>query len=255
MTQLVDIAQALSSPFAIEDIGLLPKGKFERDGKTLCMAMPYADPRAYQDRLNTLAPGEWSTPAPLALTVGDKLVCYVTVIVCGIAHTDVGEAVPGENQGTEAWAQAFKRACSQFGLGRYLYDLDKSWVPYDPQRKRIDLDETGIQNVVRQMYFKAGIAAQPSVTPPQRPIQAHQNGTSTNTTQPTQSTPAPSGDDLSAIMDEVKALGLASDVNEWQSFKINVLGEHITNKQLGAHHLALLRGTIEAHKRGMPQSA
>ncbi len=48
MTQLTEIATALASPFAIEEIGLLPKGKFERDGKTLCMAMPYADPRAYQ---------------------------------------------------------------------------------------------------------------------------------------------------------------------------------------------------------------
>jgi hypothetical protein len=62
------------------------------------------------------------------------------------------------NQGTEAWAQAFKRACSQFGLGRYLYDLEKAWVPYNPQRKQIDLDATGRRNVVRTMYQKAGIS-------------------------------------------------------------------------------------------------
>jgi hypothetical protein len=158
MATLADIAAQLKEPFSFDDIDFLPKGKIERDGKTLCMALPYADPRAYQDRLNQLAPGEWSTPAPLALTVGDKLICYVTVIVYGIAHTDVGEAMPGENQGTEAWAQAFKRACSQFGLGRYLYDLEKEWVPFNPQKKQIDLDKAQKAAIVRKMYQKAGIA-------------------------------------------------------------------------------------------------
>lgn len=119
------------------------------------MALPYADPCVYQDRLNSLAPGKWSTPAPIALTVGEKLICYVTVVLCGIAHTDVGEAGPGENQGTEAWAQAFKRACSQFGLGRYLYDLEKAWVSNNPQRKLIDLDKAGKQDIVRKMYQRA----------------------------------------------------------------------------------------------------
>jgi hypothetical protein len=158
MTTLQEITAQLSDPFAIEDIDLLPKGKLERDGKTLCMALPYADPRAYQDRLNALAPGEWETPAPIALVVGEKLVTYVTIVLCGIAHTDVGEAGPGENQATEAFAQAFKRSASQFGLGRYLYDLEKCWVPYNVQRKQIDLDANGRRNVVRTMYQKAGLS-------------------------------------------------------------------------------------------------
>jgi hypothetical protein len=154
---LVDIASQLEEPFPLEDIELLPKGSVERDGKTLCMAMPYADVRVYQDRLNRLAPGEWSTPPPLALVVGTKLVCYVTIVIYGVSHTDVGEAGPGENQGTEAFAQAFKRACSQVGLGRYLYNLEKAWVPYDTKRKQISLDANGIKAIVKQMYQKAGV--------------------------------------------------------------------------------------------------
>ncbi len=156
---LAEIASQLEEPFALADIDLLPKGAIERDGKTLCMALPYADKRVYEDRLNALAPGEWSTPPPVAITVGQKLVVYVTVIVCGVTHTDVGEApAGGENAATESWAQGFKRACSQFGLGRYLYDLDKQWVPYNRERKQITLDAAGIQNIVRQMYNKAHIA-------------------------------------------------------------------------------------------------
>jgi hypothetical protein len=169
MTTLAEIAAQLSEPFALEDVDFLPKGKIEKDNKTLCMALPYADPRVYQDRLNALCPGEWSTPTPTALTVGNKLVCYVTVVICGVPHSDVGEADPGENQGTEAWAQGFKRACSQATLGRYLYNLEKEWVPFNVQRKQIDLDKAGKQAIVRKMYQKAGIAVggkpQPHVEP------------------------------------------------------------------------------------------
>lgn len=158
MTTLAEIAAQLEEPFAISDIDLLPKGKSEHDGKTMCMGLPYADVRVYEDRLNKLAPGEWSTPPPLAIVVGQKLVVYVSVTVCGVTHTDVGEAAAGgENAATESWAQAFKRACSQFGLGRYLYSLNKVWVPYNAQRKIIDLNEAGIQAIVRRMYSEAHI--------------------------------------------------------------------------------------------------
>ena len=34
---------------------------------------------------------------------------------------------------TSADAQAFKRACSCFGLGRYFYDFPATWVDLDPK--------------------------------------------------------------------------------------------------------------------------
>jgi hypothetical protein len=157
MTELIEIASELARPFDLAEIELLPKNITDKDGKTFCMVLPFADVRVYQDRLNMLACGEWSTPPPIALVVGQKLVNYVTITLCGVPHTDVGEAGPGENQATEAYAQAFKRACAQFGLGRYLYELPKLWVPYNKAKKQVDLDREGIQNVVRQMYTKAGV--------------------------------------------------------------------------------------------------
>ena len=164
---LTEIEAQLKAPFSFDDIDFLPKGKVEREGKTLCMALPYADPRVYQDRLNSVAYGEWSTPAPVVVAAGNKLICYVTVVVCGVAHTDVGEATNNEeNTGTEAWAQAFKRACSQFGLGRYLYDLEKEWVPFNPQRKQIELNANEKRAIVRKMYQKAGITLPGTVTKP-----------------------------------------------------------------------------------------
>ena len=159
MTTLADIETQLKEPFQLDDIDFLPKGKLEREGKTLCMAFPFADPRVYQNRLDTLAYGEWSTPPPVVVVAGNKLICYVTVVLFGVPHTDVGEANNNEeNTGTEAWSQAFKRACSQFGLGRYLYDLEKEWVPFNLKTKQIDLSKAERRAIARKMYQKAGIA-------------------------------------------------------------------------------------------------
>ena len=45
------------------------------------------------------------------------------------------EWADNENAGTSAEAQAFKRACSCFGLGRYLYDLGGNWVDLDERKQ------------------------------------------------------------------------------------------------------------------------
>jgi hypothetical protein len=163
MTALAEIASKLEEPFALEDIDFLPKGQFEKDGKSMVMGLPYADPRVYQDRLNVVCPGEWTSQASVTVA-GNKIIALVTVTICGVPHTDIGEAsLDGptkENAGTESFAQGFKRACSQVGLGRYLYSLDKAYLPYDKQRKRVVLDANGLRSEVRKLYAKAGLIAQ-----------------------------------------------------------------------------------------------
>jgi hypothetical protein len=57
--------------------------------------------------------------------------CELTIHGIG-SHSATGEEwTDNENAGTSAEAQAFKRACSCFGLGRYLYNLDGVWVDLD----------------------------------------------------------------------------------------------------------------------------
>jgi len=58
-----------------------------------------------------------------AIQTGKVLVtCTVTVTGLG-SHSGSGEEwADDENAMTSAEAQAFKRACSCFGLGRYFYD-------------------------------------------------------------------------------------------------------------------------------------
>jgi hypothetical protein len=92
------------------------------------------DLRHYIDRLNEVAGPDWSDEYQVQ-DGGKVVVCRLTI--GGITRSDVGEAKPNdENTATTALAQAFKRACVKFGLGAYLYRLPRTWVPYDPQRRR-----------------------------------------------------------------------------------------------------------------------
>ena len=61
--------------------------------------------------------------------------CELTIFGIG-SHSATGEEfADDDNAGTSAEAQAFKRACACFGLGRYLYYFTGTWVDLD-ERKR-----------------------------------------------------------------------------------------------------------------------
>jgi hypothetical protein len=114
--------------------------------------LAYADPRAYTDRLNAVfGPAGWTRDYTVQVvqnferkergarerTITAKIVvtCKLTIHGFG-AHTGLGEEwADNENAGTAAEAQAFKRACSCFGLGRYLYDLEGQWVDLDEHKR------------------------------------------------------------------------------------------------------------------------
>jgi hypothetical protein len=110
--------------------------------------LPYADQRAYTDRLNALfTPAGWTrrynihTSANFQRSRDQKLVAKV-LVTCELSifgfgsHSATGEEwADDDNAATSAEAQAFKRACSCFGLGRYLYYFEGVWLDLD-QRKR-----------------------------------------------------------------------------------------------------------------------
>jgi Rad52/22 family double-strand break repair protein len=110
--------------------------------------VPYADQRAYTDRLNALfSPAGWTrkytihTSANFERSKDQKIVakvlvtCEVTIFGLG-SHSATGEEwADDDNAGTAAEAQAFKRACACFGLGRYLYYFTGSWVDLDDRKR------------------------------------------------------------------------------------------------------------------------
>ena len=108
---------ALSEPFPHHLIQYRP-GVKSKEGKAT-RAFPYVDVRAYEDRLNQLVPGDWSVAfQPWGET---KIICRLTIH--GVTRSSTGDSSgsPASVGGTAAEAQAFKRACSRFGLGRHLY--------------------------------------------------------------------------------------------------------------------------------------
>src|SRR5262249_49068947 len=61
--------------------------------------------------------------------------CTVTITGIG-SHSGTGEEWADDPNGmTAADAQAFKRACAVFGLGRYFYDFVAPWIDLDRNRQ------------------------------------------------------------------------------------------------------------------------
>lgn len=151
----------LKRPFAPDDISWLP-GATTKDGAKV-QAMAYADLRAYMDRLDEVCGDDWQVAyAPW----GERIICNLTIH--GITRSSTGEmdnqSQKREIGGTVAEAQAFKRACAMFGLGRYLYNLPSVWVEYDAQRKQItDKARAELEQRYRRWYAK--MTAQRLTTP------------------------------------------------------------------------------------------
>jgi len=122
------ILQQLKRPFHPSTISWKP-GALTKD-KAKCMAMAYADLRAYQNRLDEVCGLNWGvTYSPW----GERVICHLTL--GGVTRSSTGEpdsqSERSEIAGTACEAQAFKRACAMFGLGRYLYELPAVWVEFD----------------------------------------------------------------------------------------------------------------------------
>lgn len=123
-----------------------------RKDQTAALALAYADLRAYQNRLDEVAGLDWSvTYTPW----GERIVCHLTIN--GVTRSSSGEpdsqAERSEIAGTAAEAQAFKRACAMFGLGRYLYNLPSVWVEYDQNTKQFtDKAKAKLESIIVQHY-------------------------------------------------------------------------------------------------------
>ncbi|MHB1698560.1 MAG: Rad52/Rad22 family DNA repair protein [Acidobacteriaceae bacterium] len=114
----------------------------------------FADPRAYTDRLNQIfTPTGWTrsyavtTISAVSRMKRDKMIqtgkvlvtCTLTIHGLG-CHSGSGEEFADEpNAMTRSEAQAFKRAATCFGLGRYLYNFAEMWVPLNEHRQPLQV--------------------------------------------------------------------------------------------------------------------
>jgi hypothetical protein len=143
------ILAQLAEPFDVSEI----KWRVTQtaNNETRGFVKPYADPRAYQDRLNKVltASGWTSSYHVCTLTnimrarrnnkevMSGKVLSTCTVTIEGIGtHSGTGEEwADSDCAMTSSDAQAFKRACSAFGLGRYTYSVPGVWVDLDEHKQ------------------------------------------------------------------------------------------------------------------------
>jgi len=169
MTTLTpEMLKNLLEPFDPEIVQWKP-GATTQD-KTRALALAYADSRAYYDRLDAIAGADWSDDYQVSPD-GRRVVCRLTI--AGVTRCDVGESDDSDqNTTTSAAAQAFKRACAKFGLGRYLYSIPQTWVDYDAQRRAFT------PGALSKLKALAGGSSKPVAT--DNPTRRNGNGHSSN---------------------------------------------------------------------------
>lgn len=146
--QIKEFVALLEVPFDPAVIEWRVTNTSKGNGQSRGQVIPYADQRAYTDRLNALfSPAGWTrkytvhTSANFQRAKDQKttakvfVTCDLTIFGLG-SHSATGEEwADDENAGTSAEAQAFKRSCACFGLGRYLYYFTGIWVDLDDRKR------------------------------------------------------------------------------------------------------------------------
>jgi hypothetical protein len=146
--RIKELVAALEVPFDQSQIDWRVMNTTKGQQPARGQVVPYADQRAYTDRLNTLfTPAGWTrkytihTSASFERSTDQKIAakvlvtCELTIFGLG-SHSATGEEwADNSNAGTAAEAQAFKRSCACFGLGRYLYYFTGTWVDLDDRKR------------------------------------------------------------------------------------------------------------------------
>lgn len=116
--------------------------------KRRALVVPYVDARTVLDRLDEVLGSEgWQDSYQVLLAEGGNYAvkCRLSLVMphSGPASAGTQLEVSKEDVGEgdslkAAFSDALKRAAVKFGIGRYLYRLDKQWVDYDPESEAFE---------------------------------------------------------------------------------------------------------------------
>lgn len=113
--------------------------------KKRALVVPYVDARTVLDRLDRVVGPEGWHDAYEVLADGERVVRdergerreRLVEVKCRLTVLDVTKEDVGEGDSLKAaFSDALKRAAVKFGVGRYLYRLEKQWVEYDAEKGR-----------------------------------------------------------------------------------------------------------------------
>jgi hypothetical protein len=151
------LMERLKEPFPAEVIDWRP-GSVHGDK---ALALAFVDARAVQDRLDDVfGLSGWQTK--LVPLDDGCFVCELSVLVgdTWITRSDTGEpndhGGSAENRRKGAASDALKRAAVRFGIGRYLYELERIYHPFDTEKRRL-----------KKPYPALPVWALPKVLPPE----------------------------------------------------------------------------------------
>lgn len=134
------------------------------------LVVPYVDARFVATRLDEAVSGDWSWQWEPVDIRSDRLAVKGTLVVCGVARSDVGEYAMDEDS-TDPWkaavSDALKRTAVLFGVGRDIYGIAPEWVRYDVKTKRVAPGEierirTALAGEATRRTAGAGRAPQPA---------------------------------------------------------------------------------------------
>lgn len=152
----------LKDKFPVEDIEWRLQSADETNGRIWGLALAYITNRAIQNRLDEVCgPENWKNEYATAPDGG---------VLCGISIKINGQWVTkydgAENTNIQAvkggLSSAMKRAAVQWGIGRYLYNLDESYVEVNDKGKHSGKTKGG-------KWFKWNPPALPSWALPDNP--------------------------------------------------------------------------------------
>lgn len=126
-----DVWEILAEPFAPGEVQWRLEA-LSKD-KRRAMVVPYIDARSVLERLDeAVGPEGWQDAYEVLMAREGSFAVRCRLSVLGVSKEDVGE---GESL-KAAFSDALKRAAVKFGVGRYLYRLEKQWVDYDESSGR-----------------------------------------------------------------------------------------------------------------------
>lgn len=128
-----DFKERLAAPFPAARVLWKPQALSQDRRQALLVA--YVDARTVMERLDEVCPNDWTFK--VKLYPGQPVVARGQLTVAGLTRSDVGEGGEGEASGAKAaTSDALKRCAVHFGVGRYLYDLPRQWVPWEDSRRQ-----------------------------------------------------------------------------------------------------------------------
>lgn len=129
MSLTADALKKLKAPFEKDRLGVKVQS-LSRD-KTKAMLVCYLQHTDVMDRIEEVDPA-WTTEVLAEGRCGDTVYVRLRMTACGVSRENVGEG--GDPKA--AYSDALKRCAMLFGVGRYLYDSETVWVPYNEVNDR-----------------------------------------------------------------------------------------------------------------------